>query len=135
MKYLGFVLLVLSGYAMAEEVYYCSDNNRGGNGFHLKDGEYKRSGFTEEKFKMKLKDDGNIVISKETVSDLYLCSTPYDGFFKNHKNHKSCVYSSHNGETFNFNPDNGRYVRNFSAGYVFNNSDDVFVQIGTCTKF
>jgi len=30
MKYLGFVLLVLSGYVMAEEVYYCSDNDANG---------------------------------------------------------------------------------------------------------
>jgi len=26
MKYLGLLLLVLSSYVMAEEVYYCSDN-------------------------------------------------------------------------------------------------------------
>ena len=42
MKYLGFVLLVLSGYVMAEEVYYCSDNHNGANGFKKIDGQYKQ---------------------------------------------------------------------------------------------
>ncbi len=54
MKYLGFVLLVLSGYVMAEEVYYCSDNHNGANGFYKnkKTGQYEQSGFIESKFKI-----------------------------------------------------------------------------------
>ena len=45
MKYLGFVLLVLSGYVMAEEVYYCSDNHNGVSGFKKIDGQYKQVNF------------------------------------------------------------------------------------------
>ena len=139
MKYLGFVLLVLSGYVMAEEVYYCSDNHSGANGFwkNKETGKYERSGFTEKKFKMKLQDDGNIAIDNPNISagkDLYLCSTPYQGLLK-HKNNKSCAVEYHDGSYFNFNPDNGRYIRFSGFGYVFENSDSVTTRIGTCTKF
>ena len=54
MKYIGFVLLVLSGYVMAEEVYYCSDNTNGAIGFKKIDGQYTRGSFPEEKFKIKV---------------------------------------------------------------------------------
>ncbi len=69
MKYLGAVLLVLSGYVMAEEVYYCSDNTNGATGFwkNEKTGQYERSGFNESKFKMKLQDDGNIAIENSDM--------------------------------------------------------------------
>jgi hypothetical protein len=141
MKYLGFVLLVLSGYVMAEEVYYCSDNHRGSNGFYKneKTGQYERSGFNESKFKMKLQDDGNIAIAnpdRPSGRDLYLCSTPYKGYpTLEMPNNKSCVSKSHNGYYFNFNQDNGRYVLFSGSGYVFNNSDGASIRIGTCTKF
>jgi hypothetical protein len=64
MKYLGIVLLALSSYVMAEEVYYCSDNVRGASGFspNKKTSEYKQSELKERRFKMKLQDDGNLVI-------------------------------------------------------------------------
>ncbi len=135
MKYLGFVLLVLSGYVMAEEVYYCSDNHNGAYGFTKKDGRYQRQGFHESKFKMKLQGDGNIAINDEgdKYSFTYFCSTPYSGNPK-FKNNKSCVHEYHNGGHFNFNQDNGRYVRLSGSGYVFNNDDPV-IRIGTCTKF
>jgi hypothetical protein len=140
MKYLGFVLLVLSSYVMAEEVYYCSDNTRGANGFYKneKTGQYKRSGFIGNKFKMKLQGDGNISIANPDRligKDLYLCSMPYDGLIPIQKNNKSCVHESHNGTYFNFNPDNGRYILLQGSGYVFNNDDTVSTHIGTCTKF
>ena len=136
MKYLGFVLLVLSGCVMAEEVYYCSDNHNGAYGFHKKDGQYQRQGFAEEKFKMKLQDDGNIAIDNGggIRIDLYLCSTPYP-VLPNYKNKKSCVSKDHNGYYFNFNPDNGRYILFQGFGYVFHNNDAVTTSIGTCTKF
>ena len=139
MKYLGFVLLVLSGYVMAEEVYYCSDD--WATGFNKIDGQYKRVNFTPQKFKMKLQDDGNIVVDTGGQDpnpifnrDLYFCSTPYQGN-PQHKNNKSCVHEFSNGWYFNFNPDNGRYIWFFGSGYVFQNVDDVITRIGTCTKF
>ena len=131
MKYLGIVLLVLSGYVMAEEVYYCSDNTNGHNGFNNKDGQYKAQLFTESKFKMKLQDDENIKIE----NDLYICSTPYGGRFPEDKNKKSCVHELLNGWFFNFNQDNGRYVKLSGSGYVFFGNDSVSTHIGTCTKF
>jgi hypothetical protein len=137
MKYLGIVLLVLSGYVMAEEVYYCSDNTNGANGFHLKDGRYQRQVFTVSKFKMKLQDDGNIAIARpdmESGKDLYLCSTPYK-YIPKFKNKKSCVSENHEGYYLNFNPDNGRYILFEGFGYVFADGDDVTTNIGTCTKF
>ena len=136
MKYLGIVLLVLSGYVMAEEVYYCSDNTRGSNGFHKnkETGQYERSGFHEDKFKMKLQDDGNIAISDGGDTGLYLCSTPGNGHSTKMLNNKSCVHAYHIMGHINFNQDNGRYVRFYGFGYVFSN-DDVIAHIGTCTKF
>ena len=136
MRYLGLVLLVLSGYVMAEEVYYCSDNHNGANGFMKKDGQHKPQLFTGLKFKMKLQDDGNIVIHDggDKNSYTYLCITPYQGDGI-HKNYKSCVHEYHNGRYFNFNTDNGRYVRLYGAGYVFYDADGVIAHIGTCTKF
>ena len=144
MKYLGFVLLVLSGYVMAEEVYYCSDNTNGASGFHKnkETGQYKRTNFTEQKFKMKLKDDGNITIDNGRQDpnpilnkDLYFCSTPYKGYTTEMPNNKSCVHEYHNGVHFNFNLDNGRYIWFKGYGYVFGDSDSVSTHIGTCTKF
>ncbi|MEO1927031.1 MAG: hypothetical protein ABGY08_13775 [Gammaproteobacteria bacterium] len=141
MKYLGAVLLVLSGYVMAEEVYYCSDNTNGATGFwkNEKTGQYERSGFNERKFKMKLQDDGNIAIEnsdRKSGKDLYLCSTPYKYFAPPElKNSKSCVDKSNSGYYFNFNPDNGRYIKFEGHGYVFSNNDTVTTRIGTCTKF
>ena len=125
MKYLGVLLLVLSGNVMAEEVYYCSDIDA--NGFSKKDGQYKPASYRLEKFKMKLQDDGNIAIEK----DLYYCSTPYG---EKGVNKKACVFEFNNGWFFNFNPDNGRYALIYSSGYVFN-GDSVSTRIGTCTKF
>jgi len=138
MKYLGFVLLVLSGYVMAEEVYYCSDNHNGANGFYKneKTGQYERTGFTEKKFKMKLQDDGNIAIENSALksgSELYLCSPTYGGFYG--MNEKSCVGTDHNGYYLNFNQDNGRYILFTGVGYVFSDKDSVSTHIGTCTKF
>ncbi len=138
MRFLGFLLLVVSAYAMAEEVYYCTDNHNGANGFSLEDGQYKETGFKVSKFKMKLQDDGNIAIAEETGNTLYFCATPYSpysGLIPKHKNLKSCVSNYHNGYYFNFNPDNGRYVYIHGAGYVFEGGDTVSTHIGTCTKF
>ena len=135
MKYLGFVLLVLSGYVMAEEVYYCSDNTNGATGFKKKDGQYRQINFHEAKFKMKLQDDGNIAIDSSSFGNddggayIYLCSTVFN------KNHKSCVHKNHSMGHINFNQDNGRYVRFFGYGYVFGDEDTVSTSIGTCTKF
>jgi hypothetical protein len=140
MKYLGFVLLVLSGYVMAEEVYYCSDNTGMATGFKKKDGQtgqYERSGFNESKFKMKLQDDGNIAIAEPGLSSgrrLYICSTPYEGRQNMEKN-KSCVEEYHSGYHFNFNQDNGRYILFQGSGYTFSKDDSVIARIGTCTKF
>ncbi len=137
MKYLGVLLLVLSGNVMAEEVYYCIDI--AANGFKKEDGQYKNSRFTKDKFKMKIQDDGNIAIESPGTKrgkDLYLCSTPYiDTFPDRDKNWKSCVDEDNNGYLFNFNLDNGRYVWVKGDGYVFHDDDDVLTQIGTCTKF
>ncbi len=135
MRFLGFLLLVVSAYAMAEEVYYCSGNHNGATGFILEDGQYKETGFKGRKFKMKFQDDGNIVIAEETGNTLYFCATPYRGLHPPTKNLKSCVSNYHNGYYFNFNPDNGRYVYIHGAGYVFHGGDTVSTHIGTCTKF
>ena len=135
MKYLGFVLLVLSGYVMAEEVYYCSDNDANGFWKNKETGQYERSGFHEDKFKMKLQDDGNIAISDGGDTGLYLCSTPGNGHSTKMLNNKSCVHEYHNGVHFNFNLDNGRYIWFKGYGYVFGDSDSVSTHIGTCTKF
>jgi hypothetical protein len=139
MKYLGFVLLVLSGYVMAEEVYYCSDNDNGANGFKKIDGQYKSGLFEEKKFKMKLQDDGNIAISERGDTRLYFCFTIYPSLPRHSVgNGKSCVNEFYNGEYFNFNQDNGRYIKISAVGYVYggdDNSDSVTTRIGTCTKF
>jgi hypothetical protein len=140
MKYLGFVLLVLSSNVMAEEVYYCSDNHNGSNGYwkNKQTGQYEPSSFNESKFKMKLQDDGNIAIDNPNISagkDLYLCSTPYKGYTTEMPNNKSCVHEYHNGWSFNFNQDNGRYILFKGYGYVFGDGDSVSTHIGTCTKF
>ena len=140
MKYLGIVLLVLSGYVMAEEVYYCSENTNGSTGFwkNKETGQYERSVFTENKFKMKLQDDGNIAIENPDRlhgKDLYFCSTPYKGYTPEMPNNKSCVDEAHSGWYFNFNQDNGRYILLKGSGYVFHDGDSVATQIGTCTKF
>ena len=133
MKYLGAVLLVLSGYVMAEEVYYCSDNHNGANGFHKneKTGQYERSGFTERKFKMKLQDDGNIAISEDGYTDVFSCfllsETPLGDWL-------GCIQKYHHSH-FNFNQDNGRYIMFEGFGYVFGTKDSVMTRIGTCTKF
>ena len=144
MKYLGFILLILSGYVMAEEVYYCSDNDA--NGFNPKNGVYKPTLMVLKKFKMKLQDDGNIAIQDdgniaiaeprlESGRWLYICSPPFKGYRNEMTNNKSCVHEDHNGEYFNLNLDNGRYIRFSGFGYVFHNNDSVSTQIGTCTKF
>jgi len=146
MKYLGFVLLVLSGYVIAEEVYYCSDNHNGANGANgangfyknEKTGQYEQAGFTEKKFKMKLQGDGNISIANPdrlNGKDLYFCSTLFNDILPKYKNMKSCVAELHNGYYFNFNTGNGRYIFFRGHGYVFSDGDTVSTNIGTCTKF
>ena len=137
MKYLGVLLLVLSGNVMAEEVYYCSDNYS--NGFSKEDGQYKPVNFIERKFKIKLQDDGNIAIenpNRKSGKELYLCSTPFNNAFPGkHENRKSCVDKFNSGTFFNFNTDNGRYVFLNGSGYAFYDGDAVTTMIGTCTKF
>lgn len=137
MKYLGIMLLFLSSYVMAEEVYYCSDNHNGSNGYwkNKQTGQYEPSSFRESKFKIKLQDDGNIAIDNPNSGrkDLYLCSTPYQGRYNMGK-YKSCVEEGNIGIYFNFNQDNGRYIRFKGFGYVFDNNDTVVTDIGTCTK-
>ena len=139
MKYLGFVLLVLSGCVMAEEVYYCIDN--GVNGFTKRGGQYQQQNFRNNKFKMKLQDDGNItILSDDGYTWSYSCLSPYrysSDFELNqkYKDMKSCVHESHIGYYFNFNPDKGRYVLFKGLGYVFGDGDSVVTKIGTCTKF
>jgi len=115
---------------MAEEVYYCSDNTNGATQFKKKDGQYKRIGFIEKKFKIKLQDDGNIAISDGDEAKQYYCSTLIGAEYKNFK---SCVHKYHNG--YHLNQDNGRYILFYGFGYVFSNSDSVITSIGTCTKF
>ncbi len=128
--------MVLSGNVMAEEVYYCSDI--AANGFKMKDGQYKPTNFTKGRFKMKLRDDGNIAIENPDLPDgkeLYYCLTTYEGILPELKNHKSCARESNNGYLFNFNLDNGRYIWFKGSGYVFGDEDTVATRIGTCTKF
>ena len=137
MKYLGFVLLVLSGYVMAEEVYYCSDSVDRVGYSQKENGNYDTAYFRPTKFKMKLQDDGNIAIANPNLTsgrNLYFCSTPYEGGLNMVKS-KSCVDENHDGSYFNFNADNGRYILFNGFGYVFGNSDTVITNIGTCTKF
>jgi len=129
MKYLGFVLLVLSGYVMAEEVYYCSDNTNGANGFRKIDGQYTKVNFKEDKFKFNLfsiKDKSYIKIDD---GGLFHCSINWG------IKHHSCVDEFHNGDYFSFNQDNGRYIMFEGFGYVFGTKDSVMTRIGTCTKF
>jgi hypothetical protein len=134
MKYLGFVLLVLSGYVMAEEVYYCSDSVDGVGYSQKENGNYDTAYFRPTKFKMKLQDDGNIAIARPDTKrgrDLYLCSTLDATAYKNPK---SCV-GEFLVDYFNFNQDNGRYILFNGFGYVFGDGDSVITSIGTCTKF
>jgi len=136
MKYLGVVLLVLSGYVMAEEVYYCADYNQRSVGFKAnnKTRQYLETDFYETKFQMKLQSDGNIsikIINQPNRRDLYICSFTSDGH--NGKAGKSCVSKTNNGNYLNFNLSNSRYVLLNGSGYVFNEHDSVSVNIGSCT--
>ena len=131
MKYLGFVLSVLSGCVMAEEVYYCSDSVDGVGYYQKENGNYDTAYFRPTKFKMKLQDNRNIVIiSDDGYKDLYLCS-----ILGENNERKSCVHQYTNGSLFNFNQDKGRYIMFKGFGYVFGVSDTVTAHIGTCTKF
>jgi len=96
-------------------------------------GQYERTNYSGDKFKMKLQDDGNIAIENSGVGsgrDLYLCST-----LRSEHSKRSCVHEYHSGSYFNFNQDNGRYIRFHGFGYVFEDTDSVITRIGTCTKF
>ena len=132
MKHLGFVLLVLSGCVMAEEVYYCSDDDS--NGFVEKNGVYKSTLMSLRKFKMKLGDDGHLAIDNGGTTSFYYCLA-LGGKYKNSKSCTGIVGKYPSGTYFNFNPDNGRYIRFSGFGYVYANEDTVGTEIGTCTKF
>ena len=141
MKYLGFLLLVLSGYVMAEEVYYCSDNDA--NGFNQKNGVYKPALITLEKFKMKLQDDGTIAIENSGGMKTYFCQPPFPlTLFKTTvsldptlSSSKTCLELASKTSMLNFNHNNGRYILFDGYGYVFGDGDTVTTRIGTCTKF
>ena len=138
MKYLGFIWLVMSGYVMAEDVYYCSDNNSAGS-LKNEEGQYKQANFHAKKFKMKLQGNGNIVIADPGIGRdaLFICSAVSPDLqdeSPEYKHHKSCVKEHYTGHHFNFNVDNGRYVWLKGSGYVFN-TNAVVLSIGTCTKF
>jgi hypothetical protein len=145
MKYLGFVLLVLSGYVMAEEVYYCSDNTKGVNGFskNKQTGQYEQTKFIEEKFKMKLQDDGAIAIENSGGMETYFCQPPFPlTLFKTTvsldptlSSSKTCLELASKTSMLNFNHNNGRYILFDGYGYVFGDGDTVTTRIGTCTKF
>ena len=138
MKCLGIMMLVLSGYVMAGEIYQCSDY--AATGFTGRDGQYRHTNFTKETFKMKIQDDRNISI---VYSDLkypqrYICFTPYNGNSVaedlNILSTKPCVHENQNGYYFNFNVDNGKYILFRGSGYV-SNVNSVSTRIGNCTKF
>jgi hypothetical protein len=128
MKCLGFVLLILSGYVMAEEVYYCSSS---AVGYAEENGNYEPGYFSPIKFNMKLQDDGNITIENSNLrndNDLYLCS--------NYENSGACyTHKRHDGSHFIFNQDDGNYSWFKGFSYDLNDEDSSSSSMGTCTKF
>jgi hypothetical protein len=142
MKYLGFVLLVLSGNVMSEEVYYCEDYNERSVGFivntmNLKTQprQYLENNIYKTKFQIELQTDGNISIKTpdEPKKKRFICSFTSEGQYG--KDEKSCVSESNNGDHLNYNLSNRRYVWLKGSGYVFNEVKPVSVNIGICTKF
>jgi hypothetical protein len=128
MKYLGFVLLVLSGYVMAEEVYYCSDTHNYG----LQNNKLTSFGMSKNKFRVEVTNNGNIVIETtfmgRVLSQHYMCEDD-DNFDK--PNLKSCITM---GSHFLFSPDTGKFVWSDSYEYVayrgFGN--EALTRVGTC---
>jgi len=128
MKYIGFVLLALSSYVMAEEVYYCSDNVGGVTGFKDINGQYKSVNFKEDKFKMKITYDLNIKIEDAINGKRHLdCSQRFVCRVR-------VTLEDYGYSQFTFNPDNDRYVWFYGGGYAMSDGD-VMTRIGTCTKF
>jgi len=118
MRYLGIVLLVMSVAAIAEDVFYCSDEQKG---------------IDEKKFEMHPVEDGNIsiMLPGDYKHRIYNCSLPWKEM-SHYKEKKSCVNDNHNGYMFNFNPDNGRYV--LAKGFEYVLGEDS-VSVGSCVKF
>jgi len=139
MKYLFLILIMLSSTVMAEEIYFCSDNQA--TGFKKKSKSYKPTTFNLQKFELKILTDNRIQINSPSMdsSGLFRCIKPirftpkklsYDVL----KHWKSCTSS--NGYLFNFNATNKRYVFAKGYGYVFsdNAGDAVAIRTGTCSK-
>jgi hypothetical protein len=124
-----FVLTVVPAYGEGEgDIYYCADSDANGFQMDEKKGSYQRSGFSGDKFKMKLDlPNKKIELAMECSSNMsYICTQPYSEI------HLSC---SSDYRMFNFHTDTGRYVFAAGYGYVVGKSDSVFVSIGTCDKF
>ena len=140
MKRLPIILaMLLSTTALAEEVYYCVEDDSTGFINNEKTGRQERSRFEGNKLKMKLLDDGNVLVHDHFIGkQLFNCYKPFDGRLDSispeKSFHKSCTLESHIGYMFNFNSSNGRFVYMRGSGYVFNN-DGAYVSIGTCTAF
>lgn len=117
MRYLGIVLLVMSVAVIAEDVFYCSDEQKG---------------IDEKKFEMHFFEDGNvsIMLPGDYKHRIYSCSFPWKEM-THYKKKKSCVNDNHNGYMFNFNPDNGRYV--LAKGFEYVLGEDS-VSVGSCAK-
>ncbi|HIA45323.1 MAG TPA: hypothetical protein EYN95_05965 [Methylococcaceae bacterium] len=127
MKYLGVVLLVMSVVAIAEDAYYCSDDQKG-----IEKNKAKKE-LLIKKFEMHLFEDGNlsIMLPGDYKYRIYSCSLPWKEM-THYKKKKSCVNDYHNGYMFNFNLDNGRYVLAKGFEYVL---DEDSVSVGSCAKF
>jgi len=127
MRYLGIVLLVMSVAAIAEDVFYCSDEQKG------IDEKKQKKEFLIKKFEMHLFEDGNIsiMLPGDYKHRIYSCSLPWKEM-THYKKKKSCVNDNHNGYMFNFNPDNGRYV--LAKGFEYVLGEDS-VSVGSCAKF
>lgn len=112
------------GPTMAEDVYYCVEESA--NGYHFKAGQYQKSIFTLEPFKI-LISVGHIVLDAKGYKTGFVCQTGRLG--------KGMSCSDGDSFYFTYNEENGRFVRNQSFGYVRGDGDSVRNSIGTCSKF
>jgi hypothetical protein len=140
-KYLALALLttgfLLAGNAYGEdEIYYCATSESNGFRYDKETSSYERSKFVAEKFKMKLDRVSNqiVLVGDDGYRNGYTCQNPPS--FRPEL--LTCATDSLS--QFNFNANNGRFVRSFGFGYVGSKEgaedhDSISVSYGRCDKF
>jgi len=135
---LALLITVLAGNAYGEsEAYYCSDTGSGGFvDYDKKSGLYSHHLIGLDRYKMKLdKDSGFIQLFIDNLPPEAPIEMRKPKFYCRYRPDFPQILNCQSGlEHFDFNTENGKYVRSTSASILFQGFP-ITITYGTCDKF